>query len=78
MSKFLKPGSFKEVDVNGVDILNEDNQLPGQYEGRSFTNGDSFLNSMSVSWNDPFEFCDTYRFTAWHWLHNQMHVKQTG
>ncbi|XP_063053561.1 zinc finger BED domain-containing protein 5-like [Engraulis encrasicolus] len=37
MSKFLKPGSFKEVDVNGVDILNEDNQLPDSQLGIGFT-----------------------------------------
>ncbi|CAM4273024.1 unnamed protein product [Leuciscus chuanchicus] len=37
MSKFLKPGAFRTVDVVSVDIMNEENQLPDSQLGIGFT-----------------------------------------
>ncbi|KAL2091672.1 hypothetical protein ACEWY4_013935 [Coilia grayii] len=37
MSKFLKPGAFRDVDVYSVDSVDEDNQLPDAHLGIGFT-----------------------------------------
>lgn len=64
MSKFLKPGAFRAVDVDSVDIMNEENQLPGQYEGTKDSYLNTLLAGLKLSLVINCAFCDACRFTA--------------